>query len=144
MPAIRILELRAPLAPTLIQGPPWVEGEALLGALPEGDEELFLFDESGLLRQDSSEGPRLAGPLPKAQRVPGPAGSDLPAGNYAFVQFRAGSMEELGEALEDFARDCWWESLPASGPFYLRRIGEDGATALQLLRRLPGDYSRTA
>ena len=125
-----------------------------LPPLAEGGEELFVFDEAEIIHENTDEGPSIARPLPaprwsgrgydRANRGAGTLGSDeteaaalrLEAGEYAFAQFRADSLNELTGAMDDFVRECWWERLPAAGSLFLRRIGEDGATSFQLLRRL--------
>jgi hypothetical protein len=121
-----------------------------LGAdMAEEEEELFLFDEESLVDFDPDEGPMLRRPLPVPRyygRRPAPgkdfAGSAglpvarLEAGSYSFLQWRARDEEELAEGLEWFARECWWERSGARGPYFLRRVREDGKLATQALRRI--------
>lgn len=139
-------------------------GAAAIWPLPpleEGAEELFAFDAGEAVVDHGDEGPTILRPLPaarfhgrgvRASAVGVGEGGDaaagaphrLDAGEYAFVQFQAAGQEELLEAMNDFVRDCWWEGLRVEGPLYLRRIGEDGSTALQLLRKAEGVPGRAA
>ena len=121
--------------------------------LEEGAEELYAFDETEAIGEEAGNGPRIAVPLPAARfaaarRRDAPAADGeaaslgagtfcLPAGRYAFTQFRAGEMQGLIEAMTDFVRDCWWQCVSVAGQIFLRRVREDGEAKLQLLRRSP-------
>ncbi len=140
----------APLAGSMLA--PLAEGKVVelpIGeALEEGEEELFLFDEAGLVRFDPDDGPHLAAELPspgfygRCAPSGGPAGGagperrELPRGKYAFMQWRPAELAELERGLEWFAREIWWERSETEGPYILRRIREDGKLATQVLRRL--------
>jgi hypothetical protein len=143
----------APLSGTVLI--PAAEGSVLelgLGAdMSEGEEELFLFDEGDIVDFDPDDGPKLRRPLPGPRyygRRPAPGkafagGSGAPsakleAGSYAFLQWRPRDEGELLEGLEWFARESWWERSAACGPYFIRRVREDGRLATQALRRLRG------
>jgi hypothetical protein len=83
------------------------------------------------------EGGYAVRPIAHADRSPGMETFHLPAGGYAFAQFQADDMQALVAAMDDFVKECWWQRVLVSGPLYLRRVGEDGAAKLQLLRRSP-------
>jgi hypothetical protein len=59
----------------------------------------------------------------------------LPAGRYLFMQWRPRDAAELAEGIEWFARECWWEGNRGRGPYFVRRIKEDGKLATQILRK---------
>jgi hypothetical protein len=160
------LDLRSPLEYGGLENPPLsgapLSGRVLmpgasgilvelgLGAdMAEGEEELFLFDEESLVEFDPDEGPMLRRPMPGPRyygRRPGPGkeptgGATFPsarldAGSYSFLQWRPRDEAELTEGLEWFARECWWERSGARGPYFLRRVREDGKLATQALRRV--------
>jgi len=79
------------------------------------------------------------GPIPEATaaslQAPGEA-RGLPSGDYLFMQWRPTDDEELAEGIEWFAREAWWERFPTLGPFFVRRIAEDGKIAVQALRAI--------
>jgi hypothetical protein len=155
------LELRSPLPFFGLENPP-LAGAPLSGwtLLPrpdlvrvgigedmeEGEEELFVFDEEELVSFDPDEGPALRRPLPSPRfygrrSTPGPgsepgAAKGLPAGSYAFLQWRPRDEGELIEGLEWFAREVWWEGAAVKGPYALRRLREDGRLATQALRMI--------
>ena len=164
MPGFELLtlDLRSPLAYSGLENPPLtgapLSGTALLPTvsgsflelglgidMAEGEEELFLFDEEGLVGFDPDEGPSLRRPLPRPRYYGRrPASGDaakgsvaeLAAGGYVFLQWRPRDEGELLEGLEWFAREAWWERSAALGPYILRRVREDGRLATQALRRL--------
>jgi hypothetical protein len=123
-----------------------------LGAdMAEGEEELFLFEDEDLIDFDPDDGPMLRRPLPgpayygrrpaHGKAFVGEASglsAKLDAGTYSFLQWRPRDEVELMEGLEWFARESWWERSAASGPYFLRRVREDGKLATQSLRRIPG------
>jgi hypothetical protein len=150
------LDLRSPLDYGGIENPPFsgvpeqafIPGatQAAPAALAEGEEEVFLFDPEALVAFDPDDGPLLERPLPppsyygrRGASGSQPAGDGayrVPAGSYAFLQWRPRDAEGLMEGLEWFAREAWWERVEATGPYILRRVREDGAVATQALRRL--------
>jgi hypothetical protein len=65
----------------------------------------------------------------------GDAERSLPAGRYLFLQFRPADRAELASGLEWFAREAWWQGKRCSGPYFVRRVKEDGKLATQILRR---------
>jgi hypothetical protein len=169
MPALELLtlDLHSPLPYEGLENPPLMgaplEGRVLIPSaegkaveasvglgLAEGEEEIFLFDETSLVDFDPDEGPRIGRPLPApgyygrgaaagraADATVGIAARrELPRGRYAFAQWRPRDEGELAEGLEWFARELWWERSPTEGPFIVRRVREDGALATQALRRL--------
>jgi len=116
--------------------------EASLGAdMTEGEEELFLFAEEDLVAFDPDEGPVLLRPLPRPsfygrRSATDAASAKLAAGRYIFLQWRPIYEKELLEGLEWFAREAWWERAAANGPYFLRRIREEGKLSTQALRRI--------
>jgi hypothetical protein len=162
------LDLRSPLEYRGLENPPLsgapLSGRVLvprsaasilelgIGAdMAEGEEELFLFDDEDLIDFDPDDGPRLRRPLPGPRyygRRPAPGkasvgeasgpSAKLDAGSYTFLQWRPCDEGELLEGLEWFARESWWTRSAASGPYFLRRVREDGKLATQALRRLKG------
>ncbi|MDA8425981.1 MAG: hypothetical protein M0Z80_07560 [Treponema sp.] len=152
------LELRSPLGYVRPPGAAKLNLDESwpLPPLAQGDDELYLFETDEIIRDDAENGPALVVPLPYALHVSAIPASDgspveyretgasiprdpgyfaLPAGSYAFMQFLARDIEGLHEAMDDFVKECWWQRVPVSGPLYLRRVDEDGAAKLQLLRR---------
>lgn len=106
--------------------------------MTEGEEELLVFNSVLLFGPDDDEGPRIASlPRPEFEGSSKGRGEEyeLPAGRYAFMQARPADEAELLSFLEAFARDAWWEGIKLEGPFFLRRLREDGRTAVQYLRR---------
>lgn len=172
MPALLRLDLRSPLRFSLHDeaSPLPLDRWWPFPSLGEGEEELYIFDESGTIDEETGNGPAIASAAPKARlaaalrpasaapggathaaaapggathacSAPGGGGAAaarslvLPAGAYAFAQFAAEDLGALVAAMDDFVKECWWQRVPVSGPLYLRRVGEDGAAKLQLLRR---------
>ncbi|HUW40132.1 MAG TPA: hypothetical protein VMV90_03925 [Rectinemataceae bacterium] len=162
MPALLRLDLRSPLRFSLHDeaSPLPLDRWWPFPSLGEGEEELYIFDESGTIDEETGNGPAIASAAPKARlaaalrpasaapggathaaAAPGGGGAAaarslvLSAGAYAFAQFAAGDLGALVAAMDDFVKECWWQRVPVSGPLYLRRVGEDGAAKLQLLRR---------
>jgi len=160
------LDLRSPIEYRGLENPPMsgaplsgrvlVPGAAAsilelgLGAdMAEGEEELFLFDDEDIVDFDPDDGPRLRRPLPGpryygrrkahgealAGEASGPS-ARLEAGSYTFLQWRPRDEAELMEGLEWFARESWWERSATRGPYFLRRVREDGKLATQALRRI--------
>jgi hypothetical protein len=133
-PELRLLDLRSPLVYRELAPAPVFP----CPGFADGEEELLAFDGALLVREDPDDGPRVPALPPAAFRSgPGGAGAErgLPAGIYAFMQIKAESEAELICGLEAFARDAWWEALSLEGPYFVRRLGEDGKIAVQLLRR---------
>lgn len=156
-----LLDLRAPLHYRGMENPPLrglpslEEAKALLAGFPgldsapgtEGEEELLVFEAEDLLDFDPDEGPRARSPLPalrfygRNQRLhPSESAENLSleSGRYLFLQVRVEAEAELLETIEWFAREAWWEGKKAQGPYFIRRLREDGATATQILRRAEG------
>lgn len=109
-----------------------------------GDEELACYDPEGVVRFDPLDGPRAFGRLPGAlARGASARGAgrwrpdmELDRGVYAFLQDRVSKEEEILLLLESFAREAWWQRLECQGPYFVRRVFEDGNWATQILRRL--------
>lgn len=153
------LRLHAPLRYHGLENPPFAGlGPKSPAALvpgsapgPEGQEELFVFDESDLVVFDPDDGPLAAPTLPPprfygqalATKSPPPGESEnaLPAGDYLFLQWRPADEAEVRAGIEFFAREAWWEGHRAVGPYLLRRVVEDGKVATQLLRSLAAPES---
>lgn len=146
---LKRLSLRAPLLYRGIENPPFAGLNPLALLAPEGGaegEELFLFEAEELIAFDTEDGPRLRAPtLPAPSfygRLAGAVedGENAPyalsPGSYLFMQWRPSGEVELREGIEYFAREAWWERERASGPYLLRRLGEDGRVATQLWRSL--------
>lgn|GEM_PF-263931 len=129
----------------------------------EGEEELAVFAAEGLVLMDRDDGPRMqAYPLPPALFY-GRAAAGAPAGRpgsqnsgstadaapessglqtwtlepgaYLLLQWRPENAAEFREGVEYFARQAWWEDEKAEGPYFIRRLREDGKTATQIWRR---------
>jgi hypothetical protein len=111
----------------------------------EAQEEVFVFDAEDLIGFDPDEGPGLSSPLPsprfygvscaRGDSPPeGGCGYNIPPGGYNFMQWRPQGRAELVAGIEWFARECWWEQEGASGPYFIRRLIEDGKIATQLFR----------
>jgi hypothetical protein len=152
------LDLRAPLPYRGLENPPFAgapfagstfvpDGSGVLSEtkfgvdMAEGEEELFLFEEEDLIAFDLDEGPLLRRPLPRPSFYGRRSEDDtvsarLAAGSYIFLQWQPLDENELLEGLEWFAREAWWERSAAKGPYFLRRVREDGRLATQALRRI--------
>jgi hypothetical protein len=133
------------LIPEGVGGAPAGSGiliETSLGVdMAEGEEELFLFEEEDLVAFDPDDGPVLRRPLPRPSFYGRRSAADtaftkLAAGSYIFLQWLPLDENELLEGLEWFAREAWWERAAAKGPYFLRRIREDGRLATQAMRRI--------
>jgi hypothetical protein len=158
------LRLHSPLCYLGLENPPFLglDAEGGLSAIgacaaEEGREELFVFEDSALVAFDPDDGPKAPERLPspafygQAPKPGAPAGQEsrwvlpagqetqwfLPEGNYLFMQWRPSGEEEFLAGLEWFAREAWWEGHKAVGPWFVRRILEDGKVATQLIRALP-------
>lgn len=79
-----------------------------------------------------------AGPLapiaPKTQGKGARPGYFLGPGDFAFRQLHDAKDEELGQEIECFLRDAWWEGRRLCGELILRRVPEDGKIALQIIQ----------
>lgn len=87
-----------------------------------------------------SEGPRLSGSLPSPplyarigpKEDPEAADFTLHAGEWLFRQREDAPDGEMAPILEAFLRDAWWEGRRAGDTLIVRRVWEDGKTALQI------------
>ena len=102
-------------------------------------ESLLVFRNEDLVIQTRDSGPRVADPLPQPSfqgtRNGGKDGDTavfrIQPGDYLFAQWRPGDYPGLAEALEDIARQTWWEKRRTVGLWMVRMLEEDGQTALQ-------------
>lgn len=146
---LKILRLHTPLRYAPLRaggGRPFPPGEAPA----EGTEELALYNPGSVVRFDSRDGPRALSALPEpetAGRAPSGSAPDtagrvalsLEPGAYGFLQGTASSEGDWLGLIEDFARQAWWERTECEGPYFLRRVREDGRWAAQVWRRLAGE-----
>jgi|GEM_PF-1271069 len=130
---------------------------------PEDAEIILVWDWNAIIDDASGDGPRTIVPIaapslvaaanlqpsaaapepePEPEPEPGqPAGMELAAGRYLFVQTRPSATPEVAVAglptlFEWFAREAWWSQSACDGPLVLRLVHEDKDTALQLIRHL--------
>jgi hypothetical protein len=140
---LRTLRLRAPLEYARKVPYDWPASSPA-----EGWEDLATFPNA--IVDSGKDGPIVVSPLPSPSfagiaRSPGdpfPAEAGeretVPPGVYCFAQ-RKGvpeTAEAIRALIEEFARDAWWERERCKGPVYVRRVREDGALAVQVLREL--------
>ncbi len=71
---------------------------------------------------------------------------ELAPDSYLFFQWRMNAASSTAEndknrarpfwvdALEEVARETWWQGIPLEGRWYLRLVPEDGGAAFQILR----------
>lgn len=122
---------------------------------PEDAEIVLVWDWNAIIDDSSGDGPRTVVPIAAPSRIAAanllssgqapeqgqPAGIELAAGRYLFVQTRPTATAEeavagLPTLFEWFAREAWWSQSACDGPLVLRLVHEDMDTALQLIRHL--------
>jgi len=122
---------------------------------PEDAEIILVWDWNAIIDDASGDGPRTVVPIAAPSLIAAanlqllvaapesgqPAGMELAAGRYLFVQTRPSATPEVAVAglptlFEWFAREAWWSQSACDGPLVLRLVHEDKDTALQLIRHL--------
>ncbi len=107
-------------------------------------ESLLVFGTDDLTVMTRDSGPKVVDPLPQPgfrgvrteQENKGMRCFLIEPGDYLFAQWRPGEYPGLPEALEDIARQIWWERHRTAGPWMVRTLEEDGRTAMQCWIRL--------
>lgn len=113
-------------------------------------ETLLVFEKEELIEETRASEPNIRDPLPppkfrgvrSMQADEKASGFLIQSGDYLFAQWRLEDYPDLSEALNDLARQLWWERHRTQGYWMVRKLTEDGRIALQGLIRC-ADYSRT-